>query len=232
MCFNDPFGLADADPKDDPTGQLKETKILPEVVVKGVRKLTHNQMQAVYWDLRQRGIEPGTVQNPVLRSRLERWDGISRYMEKVHAGVKEDGLMILEGASWFIPTGWLTKLKYLKYAANLFRAKRAFTALTFASKYGINTYRALKNVSPLGSHVHHLIEKRFARLFNVAEKEMQSIVVTEAEHKIFTNAWRSEIGYEGSKAGLTTANAVKADVELAAQKIYKDYPEILKALGL
>ena len=61
---------------------------------------------------------------------------------------------------------------------------------------------------------------------------MQSIILTETEHQTFTNAWRAEIGYEGSKAGLTTANAVRADVEQAAQKIYKDYPDILKALGL
>lgn len=61
---------------------------------------------------------------------------------------------------------------------------------------------------------------------------MSSIVLTEAEHQVFTNAWRAKIGYEGSNAIKTTLTATRADVEKAAREIYKDYPEILNALGL
>jgi hypothetical protein len=77
-----------------------------------------------------------------------------------------------------------------------------------------------------------LIEKRFASLFGKAENEMASVVLTKEEHQIFTNAWREKIGYEGSKAATTTLNATRDQVENAAREIYKDYPEILKHLGL
>jgi len=47
-----------------------------------------------------------------------------------------------------------------------------------------------------------------------------------------TNLDIIQIGYDGSKAAITTSTATKAVVEEAARKIYKNYPEILKALGL
>lgn len=113
------------------------------------------------------------------------------------------------------------------------RVSAAFGRLTLASEYGIAKYSVLRALTKgAGVEVHHLIEKRFAGLFGLTAKNMPSIVVTKAEHLIFTRAWRNEIGYAGSKAAVTTLNATKAQVEAAARKIYKDYPEILKALGL
>ena len=50
-------------------------------------------------------------------------------MEIVHKGIKEDGLMMLEAASWFIPVGHLTKLRYLKFAGTLFKFKRGTTVV-------------------------------------------------------------------------------------------------------
>ena len=135
--FNDPLGLADADPKDDPTGELKKTKTLSEVVVKSVKKLDQNQMQSVYWNLRNSGKGFGGVSDK-LRERLERWDGVQRFMERVHAQQKEEEMLVLEIASNFIPLGWITKLKYVKYAANLFKLKR-----------GIATAKLLAKVKPL-----------------------------------------------------------------------------------
>ncbi len=81
--------------------------------------------------------------------------------------------------------------------------------------------------------MHHLIERRFARLFNVKEDDMLSIVLTEEEHKAFTNAWRSKIGYakDFNKANRTN-NVDKQKVIDVAKEIYKNYPEILKALDL
>lgn len=61
---------------------------------------------------------------------------------------------------------------------------------------------------------------------------MMSVVLTQAEHQVFTNAWRKEIGYVGSKSLINTANATKSMIENAARRIYKDYPEILGSLGL
>jgi hypothetical protein len=38
---------------------------------------------------------------------------------------------------------------------------------------------------------------------------MISIALTKAEHQIFTNAWRAEIGYRGGQGAINTANATK-----------------------
>ena len=55
---------------------------------------------------------------------------------------------------------------------------------------------------------------------------MLSIAVTPAEHQVFTNAWRSRIAYGTSKIATLT------QVENAARYVYRDYPDILTALGL
>lgn len=54
---------------------------------------------------------------------------------------------------------------------------------------------------------------------------MPSIVVTRGEHQVFTNAWRQAIPY-GSR------NITRSQVDDAARRIYAEYPEILKELGL
>ncbi|WP_299244098.1 hypothetical protein [uncultured Aquimarina sp.] len=61
---------------------------------------------------------------------------------------------------------------------------------------------------------------------------MASIALTKAELQIFTNAWRKLIPYANSKATTTTANATTNDIYNAAREIYKNFPEILKVLGL
>ncbi|WP_281987636.1 hypothetical protein [Aquimarina aggregata] len=62
----------------------------------------------------------------------------------------------------------------------------------------------------------------------------KSIVLTVEEHQAFTKAWRKAIGY-GNTPGTTgffTSNAPREVIEAVARDIYKNYPEILKALGL
>lgn len=102
-----------------------------------------------------------------------------------------------------------------------------FKLLKFASKYGIKPYSELRKlVKGKGLEVLHLIEKRFANVFEPPfnKKKMLSIVLTKDEHRFFTNLWRSKIPY-GTRAS-------ERQVKEAAKEIYKDYPEILKALGL
>ena len=58
-----------------------------------------------------------------------------------------------------------------------------------------------------------------------------------AEHyKLFTGPWRKAIPYKlidpPGPNGLNTVTATLDDIKRAARKIYKDYPEILQALGL
>ena len=103
-----------------------------------------------------------------------------------------------------------------------------------ASKYGFDTYNALKNkvATNSGLEVHHLIEKRFAKILGVKQGDMLSIVLTHDEHKIFTESWKKFIGYRGTKASLRTDNVTKDQIFDVARQIYKEYPEILKALNL
>jgi hypothetical protein len=81
--------------------------------------------------------------------------------------------------------------------------------------------------SGLHLQAHHLIEHRFAHLFGSTRAGGLSIAVTTAEHQVFTNQWRRLIGY-----GSGTRSANLQSVQDAAREIYRDYPEILSALGL
>lgn len=109
----------------------------------------------------------------------------------------------------------------------------AFGKLKFAQKYGINTYNKLRAaIKGTGLHAHHLIEQRFAATLGVKAGSMEAIVVTTEEHQIFTNLWRKEIGHITDKVALKTSNATPEQIYDAARRIYKNYPQILKALGL
>ena len=108
-----------------------------------------------------------------------------------------------------------------------------FKALTHASNFGIKKASLLRQATrPAGTEIHHLIEQRFANIMKQKAADMPSIVLTKAEHLQFTLDWRREIGYLGQKMAVTTRNATPQQVEAAARKIYKNYPEILEALGL
>ncbi len=64
---------------------------------------------------------------------------------------------------------------------------------------------------------------------------MLAVVMTREEHRAFTNRWREAIGYN-SKNGIyeramSTTTADKQQIQDAAQKIYKDYPDLLGAIN-
>ena len=77
-----------------------------------------------------------------------------------------------------------------------------------------------------GFEIHHIIEKRFIATTDVSKQgQMLSIPLTPEQHQVFTNAWRAEFAY-----GKTNYNALTIDeVWEAAQRIYRDYPELLSA---
>ncbi len=108
-------------------------------------------------------------------------------------------------------------------------AEAGLEVFQHASKYGIGTYRNLKKALGKGTglEVHHLVEQRLAKILGIKPGDMKSIVLTHAEHSVFTQAWRKAIPY-----GKGTANATKQSITEAARFIYKDHPAILKALGL
>lgn len=99
-----------------------------------------------------------------------------------------------------------------------------------AAKYGLQSYKDLRAlVKGTGLQVHHLIEKRFANVFKPKKvtDDMLSIVLTKEEHQVFTNAWRKKFPY-----GTDYTKVTQQQVESFAKTVYKDYPEILKGLGL
>jgi len=56
---------------------------------------------------------------------------------------------------------------------------------------------------------------------------MLSQVLSPENHQAFTNAWRQLIPY-----GEGTANATRETVLNAAREVYREFPDILKVLGL
>lgn len=102
-----------------------------------------------------------------------------------------------------------------------------------AGEFGIQPYGQLaKQTAGTGLQAHHLIEQRFAGILGVNPSAMEAIALTRAEHQAFTNAWRQAIGYIGDRNAVTTANATREQIINAAREIYRDFPEILRALGL
>ena len=115
---------------------------------------------------------------------------------------------------------------------------KAFKGLKYASEFGMNSYRNLRNAvtkaygKNSGLEVHHLIEQRFAKALGMDPNKMTSVVLTKEEHKVFTKKWRELIGYDNIDKGITTSQANKELILEKAKEVYKDYPEFLKILGL
>lgn len=78
------------------------------------------------------------------------------------------------------------------------------------------------------SQAHHLIEKRFSDVVGGDTSQWATVVLSRADHQLFTNAWRNAIGYGASGTG----EATKSQVLDAARRIYANYPHILRTLGL
>ena len=107
-------------------------------------------------------------------------------------------------------------------------AVSGFGGLSRAADFGPQSYRALSaELRGTGLQAHHLLEKRFAGVLGQSTDDMLSVAVTQAEHQVFTNAWRQAIPY-----GAGTSAATPELITATARQVYSGYPEILKALGL
>ncbi|TSE11285.1 hypothetical protein [Aquimarina algiphila] len=130
---------------------------------------------------------------------------------------------------------------------NRLRSASQFGELKHAKTFGINTYNSLVSTFKalglsrlkMGVQFHHLFEQRFVTqlkaLLGANTGKWESVVLTVEEHQKITQAWRRIIGYNGQAVGTSgkvTATATLADIQAAAKEVYKNYPEILKALGL
>lgn len=141
--------------------------------------------------------------------------------------MRGDWDMLMRGSINLLSIGLSGKLAEMSQAPAS-APTNGLKALSKADEYGIKSYDELRGILK-GSDLqaHHLYEKRFANILGVNAREMESIAASKAEHQVFTNAWRKAIPY-----GEGTANATLEQVNNAARQIYKNYPEILKALGL
>jgi hypothetical protein len=82
-----------------------------------------------------------------------------------------------------------------------------------------------KTLKGTGIKAHHIVEKRFADTLEISDSNsMLSVAVTKAEHQTFTNEWRNLIPY-----GTDYSSLSKTQIWEAAQKVYKNYPELLNA---
>ena len=98
-------------------------------------------------------------------------------------------------------------------------------------EYGADTYSNFKlKLKNKGFEIHHLIEKRFASLFNIDQSDFLSIPLTKELHRVFTNLWRDAIGYSNSSAEITTQTANKDAILNAVKKIYGEWPTLLKLI--
>jgi hypothetical protein len=108
--------------------------------------------------------------------------------------------------------------------------RAAATAVGAAARGIAPSSRALgQAIQGTGLQAHHLIEQRFAHLFGGAPRSGGlSVAVTQAEHQAFTKAWRDRIPCGPSGTGAATRESVLD----AARDVYRNYPEILRGLGL
>ena len=99
--------------------------------------------------------------------------------------------------------------------------------LSRASDYGIKGYSTLKKeLAGTGLEAHHIVEVRFLNGKKLDTKNALSVAVTKQEHQRFTNEWRRHFPY-----GKTSYKTLQADeIWAAAQKIYRNYPDLLDAV--
>ncbi len=147
-----------------------------------------------------------------------------------------------------LPTSYITTPIANVINRLLTTTSEAFSSFKHAKKFGIKSYAQLEADFALGTtrtaegvQFHHLIEQRFKNNPAVTEwlgstntANWNSIVLTPAEHQVFTNAWRQRIGYGNinGSTGFNTSTATIDVIKNAADEIYANYPEILQILGL
>ncbi|MBX3241946.1 MAG: hypothetical protein KIT80_13240 [Chitinophagaceae bacterium] len=229
ISFNDPLGLMENDPNDDePTSEeLKKFKYLEHIYVVGSRRLNHTQLQLLYWQMRDRGMDFNGVADDALRRRLQNWDGVQRHMERVHEMTREGDKVVIAVGSSFVPMGWVLKLKYLSYAAKLFNFKRGRTViegLEEAAKGGsrvfeVGSYNTLKGVEA-GLEAHHVgqraLMKKFIPGYNA--NTAPSILVPKQGHTLGSGV------LSRGTSGFSNARQVLARDIFELRRVYPNVP--------
>jgi len=138
LLFNDPLGLSPKDSVKAPDGEMVADKgSMAEVVIVGIPKGFWAK-QRLYYDvmssLGRQGASIDQIQQDDLREMIYRFDATTKNREAVNASTREGDKIFLEAASWFVPTGWLLKMRYARLAFKLLKFKRGekFAASIFS----------------------------------------------------------------------------------------------------
>jgi len=127
ISFNDPLGL-DPDPDHpDPYENGGRIKELERITLVSIPK-SYWAQRRLYYDimnqLNRRGATIFDIMQPSLKNMMYHQNDDTRSESKLAEMTRASDKIFLEAASWFIPTGWITKVRYLKYASYLFKLKR------------------------------------------------------------------------------------------------------------
>ena len=102
------------------------------------------------------------------------------------------------------------------------------------SKFLTGTYKKLKNVfkSIKGIEIHHLVEKRFKKLFRGCNVDNYlSIPLSKELHRTITNRWRNlhktNRYFKYFKYGSNYTKITYTMMEKAIKEVYKDMPQLL-----
>jgi RHS repeat-associated protein len=121
VLFNDPLGL---DPEKSDSLHPKEMGNVTIIVVPKKYWAQRNLYYDIMDYLNAHGATIDQIEQTNLRGMMYFQDEQVKFENKLAEMTRQDDKIALEFGSWFIPVGEITKLRYLKFAARLFKAKR------------------------------------------------------------------------------------------------------------
>ena len=107
----------------------------------------------------------------------------------------------------------------IEVASKISDFARGSEFLTGSYKKLKKLYKGVKNIE-----IHHLVEKRFKKLFKgIDVKDYLSIPLEKELHKVITKRWRKILPY-----GMNYKKITKKQMEKAIKEVYKDMPQLLE----
>lgn len=98
----------------------------------------------------------------------------------------------------------------------------------------IGKYNALQKLyrgakSRRNIELHHIIEKRFAKVFRFDPKYWPAVAIDKDVHKIITKRFRDAYEYNTKRKSNHYSKLRKVDMQNIVKEVYKDMPELRKA---
>ncbi|HLO81379.1 MAG TPA: RHS repeat-associated core domain-containing protein, partial [Chitinophagaceae bacterium] len=115
---NDPFGLKDS------IVNGENVNTVPPLATVTLTGYTNQTKKNLYWQLVNSNTDFSRLSNSSLRNWMYNYDGLQRFKDRTHQLQREQEEFVLEVGSLFAPVGWITKIRYLRYAERLFNFKR------------------------------------------------------------------------------------------------------------